>query len=449
MDRTKGKGQRAKGATTRHQSVKARRGTRLPDYVVAFVVAFVPVHALLTVWASTVVGHYTLLRLWPEVAVLCLSLWFLASGRIRRVWRGLSQFHLGWPILLYILLSILYFAASALRGNVGLRPASYGLLLSLRPIVWFVLVYAVALERRWLVRHWQKLVFVPLAVVSAFAVLQFFVLPPDVLKHVGYEKGVTIVPIQTINQDTETIRAQSTLRGPNPLGAYILLGISLAWVFMRRRAIKYSLLAVAGAALYLSFSRSAWVGLVVAGLAWVAVSKRLVLNTRLMFVSSGVVLFVLFAGILLIQTNQGFKNAILHVNDNSTAPQTSNEGRLSALREGATDVVTEPFGRGLGTAGPASMLEDTTPARNSENYFLSVGQETGWLGLGIFIVLCHWLARALYERRNIFSRALLATFAGLSAVNMLSYAWADVTLAYMWWGLAGIALAGAPQKERA
>ncbi|MFZ2513033.1 MAG: O-antigen ligase family protein [Candidatus Saccharimonadales bacterium] len=448
MESTKDKGQRAKGAT-RHQSVKARLGTKLPDYVVAFVLAVVPVHALVTVWASTVVGHYTLLRLWPEVVVLSLSLWFLASGRIRRVWRGLSQFHLGWPILLYILLSILYFAASTLRGNVGLRPASYGLLLSLRPIVWFVLVYAVALERSWLVRHWQKLVFVPFAIVSAFAVLQFFVLPPDFLKHVGYEKGVTIVPIQTINQDTETIRAQSTLRGPNPLGAYVLFGIFLAWVFMRRRARKYLLLMVAGAALYLSFSRSAWVGLVVAGLAWVAVSKRLVLSTRLMFVSSGVVLFVLFAGILLIQTNQGFKNAILHVNDQSTAAQTSNEGRLSALREGATDVVAEPLGRGLGTAGPASMLEDTTPARNSENYFISVGQETGWLGLGIFIVLCYRLARALYEQRNVFSRALLATFAGLSAVNMLSYAWADVTLAYMWWGLAGIALAGENRKERA
>lgn len=448
MDRAKGKGQRPKGAT-RHQSVKRHLGTRLPDYVVAFVLAVVPVHALLTVWASTLVGHYTLLRLWPEVAVLGLSLWFLASGRIRRVWRGLSQFHLGWPILLYILLSILYVAASALRGNVGLRPASYGLLLSLRPIVWFVLVYAVSLERRWLVRHWKKLVFVPLAIVSTFAVLQFFVLPPDFLKHVGYEKGVTIVPIQTINQDTATIRAQSTLRGPNPLGAYVLFGIFLVWVFMRRRARKYLLLAVAGAALYLSFSRSAWVGLVVAGLVWFAVSKRLALNTRPVFVSSAVALFVLFAGILLTQNNQGFKNVILHVNDNSTASQTSNENRLFALREGVEDVVTEPFGRGPGTAGPASMLEDTTPARNSENYFLSVGQETGWLGLGIFVILCYWLARALYERRNTFSRALLATFAGLSAVNMLSYAWADVTLAYMWWGLAGIALAGAPQKERA
>ena len=447
MDRAKGKGQRAKGAT-RHQSVKRHLGTRLPDYVVAFVLAVVPVHALLTVWASTLVGHYTLLRLWPEVAVFGLSLWFLASGRIHRMWRGLSKFHLGWPILLYILISILYFAVATLRGNVGLRPASYGLLLSLRPMVWFVLVYAVALERTWLVRHWQKLVFVPLAIVSTFAVLQFFVLPPDFLKHVGYEKGATIVPIQTINQDTETIRAQSTLRGPNPLGAYILLGIFLAWVFIRRAVGKYALLVAGGAALYLSFSRSAWVGLVVAGMLWVAVSKRLALNTRRMFVSSGVVLFMLLAGIFLIQTNQGFENAIFHVNDQSTAPQTSNEGRLSALREGATDVVTEPFGGGLGTAGPASMLEDTTPARNSENYFLSVGQETGWLGLGIFIVLCYRLARALYEQRGIFSRALLATFAGLTLVNMLSYAWADVTLAYMWWGLAGIALAGASQKER-
>lgn len=419
-----------------------------PEYVVAAVLLVVPMHAFLTVWAATAVGHYTLLRLWPEVIVLGLSLWFLASGRIRRTWHGLGRFHLGWPILLYILLSILYFAASALRGNVGLRPASYGLLLSLRPIVWFVLVYAVSLERRWLVRHWQKLVFVPLAVVSAFAVLQFFVLPPDFLKHVGYEKGVTIVPIQTINQDTETIRAQSTLRGPNPLGAYILLGIFLAWVFIRRAVGKYALLVAGGAALYLSFSRSAWVGLVVAGVVWFAAARRLVLNARLVFISSLVLLIVVSAGVMFIQNNQGFKNAVFHVNDNSTASQTSNENRLFALREGVEDVVTEPFGRGPGTAGPASMLEDTTPARNSENHFLSLGQEMGWLGLGIFVAICYRLAQALYRQRTTFAYALLATFVGLTVVNMLSYAWADVTLAYMWWGLAGIALAGASQRER-
>jgi hypothetical protein len=36
---------------------------------------------------------------------------------------------------------------------------------------------------------------------------------------------------------------------------------------------------------------------------------------------------------------------------------------------------------------------------------------------------------------------LLASLAGITFVNLLSHAWTDDTLAYLWWGLAGIALA--------
>jgi len=35
---------------------------------------------------------------------------------------------------------------------------------------------------------------------------------------------------------------------------------------------------------------------------------------------------------------------------------------------------------------------------------------------------------------------LLASLIGLIFVNLVSHAWADDTLAYVWWGLAGIAL---------
>jgi hypothetical protein len=39
------------------------------------------------------------------------------------------------------------------------------------------------------------------------------------------------------------------------------------------------------------------------------------------------------------------------------------------------------------------------------------------------------------------ARVLLASLAGIIFVNLLSHAWTDDTLAYLWWGLTGIALA--------
>jgi len=50
----------------------------------------------------------------------------------------------------------------------------------------------------------------------------------------------------------------------------------------------------------------------------------------------------------------------------------------------------------------------------------------------------------LYQRAR-GSRLALVAFAalvGISFVGLLSHVWADDTLAFIWWGLAGVALAG-------
>ena len=50
-----------------------------------------------------------------------------------------------------------------------------------------------------------------------------------------------------------------------------------------------------------------------------------------------------------------------------------------------------------------------------------------------------WLRRA-----DPLALTLFASLIGLTLVNMLSHAWADDTLAYVWWGLAGVAMASVP-----
>lgn len=417
------------------------RGEKVWVVLVACVLVVVPFHAFLTVWASTVLGHYTLLRLWPECGMLLLSMWFFASRQFARVWQDLNKFHLGWPILLYLVLAILYFGAAVVHAKVGLQAAGYGLLLATRPVVWFVLVYAVASRSVWLKQHWQSLILIPLMLVVLFALLQFFVLPADFLKHFGYIKDVTIAPAQTINQDTSTRRAQSFLRGPNPLGAYLVLGIGLAYlVFRTYKAASLLILAALGA-LFVSFSRSAWLGLIVAVVAGVGTRYGFTVARKQVFAALFAFLALLLVLAGLLQHNEGAKNALLHVNDQSTAAQTSNEDRLSALKTGLREVAHEPLGRGLGTAGPASVYAKNGVVRNSENYFLGIGQELGWFGLGLFVLICYRLAMLLYSRKEAFPHMLFAVFAGLILVNMLSYAWADVTITYLWWGLAAIALA--------
>jgi hypothetical protein len=138
--------------------------------------------------------------------------------------------------------------------------------------------------------------------------------------------------------------------------------------------------------------------------------------------------------------NPTYENIFFHTQTGSSIKTSSNDGHLSAFKDGIHDLLNEPLGRGVGTAGPASVYNNNN-VRISENYFLQIAQETGWAGLIIFITITYLVACELWYRRSeILARFLLASLAGITFVNLLSHAWADDTLAYLWWGLTGLAL---------
>ena len=101
-----------------------------------------------------------------------------------------------------------------------------------------------------------------------------------------------------------------------------------------------------------------------------------------------------------------------------------------------------------GSAGPASVY-NSHKVRIAENYFVQIGQETGWLGFGLFIAINVLLGQALWRRRSDpLALGLFAALLGLSFINLLSHAWADDTLGLLWWGLAGVALAPGILKRK-
>jgi O-antigen ligase len=142
---------------------------------------------------------------------------------------------------------------------------------------------------------------------------------------------------------------------------------------------------------------------------------------------------------------------VLHTQTHSASKISSNDAHASALTSGLRDVVRQPFGDGPGTAGPASEHNTGHPARIAENYYVQVAQETGWLGLGLLLAITVLIVMELYQRLGTSPLALtlFVSFVGLAFVNLLSHAWADDTLAFLWWGLAGVALGSARQKRKA
>src|SRR5437879_949183 len=118
----------------------------------------------------------------------------------------------------------------------------------------FLVAWVVGTRTARLSQQWSRLLVWPAVAVVVVGLLQAFVLPLDFLRHFGYSSA-TIFPYETINHNSQYIRVMSTLRGANPLGAYLILPISGLLVLMTvgKRSWRRGLL-LAGAVVTLFFS---------------------------------------------------------------------------------------------------------------------------------------------------------------------------------------------------
>ena len=234
------------------------------------------------------------------------------------------------------------------------------------------------------------------------------------MKHFGYNDQ-TIVPYETIDHKVDYIRIRSTLRGANLLGAYMIVVVGVLtqrFLLVSRRRVAYGLLLLgAVVTLFASGSRGAWIGAVVAlaTLLWLqAGSSHL---RRVLLYGSVAAMLVLGTGLVLLRNNDFVQNTFFHTDEYSRSTVSSNDAHLNASLKALKQVAAEPLGRGTGTAGQASIYNDDG-GRIAENYFLQIGQETGWIGFGLIIALFALLAQALWERREMELARVPAGFPG-------------------------------------
>ena len=411
------------------------------SWTIGGILMLLPFHAVFTTWAGSNLGHLDLWRLWKEVLILGILpgvvylLWqqtalrqWLFSNRIVRLY------------LAYLALFVITSLPALLRGRVNGEALIYGWLVDLRFIGFFIICALVAASSNFLITHWRKILFWPAVGVIGFGLLQRLALPYDWLKHLGYGPD-TIPAYQTVDNKLELRRIQSTLRGANPLGAYLVLIIAGMLAARRRLWLATAGLAAGLAAMFFSYSRSAWIGAAIAiGLLvyWSLNSHR---HRRWLMLALPGLVAVTAAGMYSLRNEPSTQTTLFHTSSSSLSPS-SNDVRSQALSLGWHDVIREPAGRGPGTAGPASFRNNGREPRIAENYFLQVGQEVGIIGIIIFTAINVLVGVELWRRKNDqLAKVLLASLVGITFVNLVSHAWADDTLAYLWWGLAGIALA--------
>ena len=415
---------------------------------IAIIMIIAPFYAPLSVLVASHLQHFDFWKIWKELALASLAatvLIFLPTHKefARKVLRNKLALAIG----LYVLLIIAVGTYDLATHRVSSKAIIYGWLIDIRPVGFLAITFlaiAMGAQKKLAAFNWKKVVLIPAMAVIVFGFLQITVLPKNILSHIGYSTS-TITPYQTVDNQPGIVRIESTLRGPNPLGAYLVviitLLVSMFFTDKKRRFFWGLSIALALAVTFRTYSRSAEIGLVLSLAILLIMAERKVIGQHLVAAGAVAGLLVIAGLLASLQNNYFAQNILFHSSNVSTSSLSSNAQRSEAIKTGVRDVVHRPLGSGVGSAGPASGRNAKGGLRLSENYFLQIGQELGIVGMILFIAINILIGRGLWRQRNYeLARVLLASLIGLTFVNMVSHAWTDDTLAYIWWGLAGIAL---------
>lgn len=414
-----------------------------------FIFGFIVLHAPFTVVISTLAPTMSdIAKSWKEIlllAALVILIVILARKKQFALLKDPILLLIGAYIALHIVTAIVTLALGGTLASVAA-----GLLIDLRYVVYFGLVFVGVLLFPQQRKNFFKVFMFGACLVMLFALLQVFVLPADILTHIGYGPH-TIEPYLTVDKNTDYIRINSTLRGPNPLGAYavIVLGVMAVAIAQRKippmlqsRIMAVILVAGGSVALWASYSRSA----LLAGVAAIVIALGMSLFHKLRlrtWIALAAVAIVITTGFLVTNHDSRFvSNVLLHENPNGGSQAKSNEGHVSSLQDGVVRLIRQPLGAGIGSTGTASYY-DTTPL-TIENQYLFIAHEVGWIGLLLFLCIFIEVMRRLWlKRKDWLALGVFAGGIGMAFIGLLLPVWADDTVSLIWWGLAAVALAGA------
>lgn len=289
-----------------------------------------------------------------------------------------------------------------------------------------------------------KIILTVSTIVSVLAIVQYY-LPADILTHLGYSMERGVRPAFFIDDHPDLMRVMSTLREPNALGAYLILPIAaLGAIILKpiRTRIWCALsLLVHLVALFLTFSRSAWLGaaLAIILVIWWSKTELIKVFVKRLWPALMALAVLGVIGVYALRDTSFVQQYVIHTSEVATTDETSTDLHYLLAREGFIAIIENPLGYGPGTAGLASI--HSPEGQLTENYYIQIGYEFGIFGLGVFITINVLVYVWLWRRRDIFAIILLSSFWGYVVTNMLLHSWANEAVAAQWWLLAGAALA--------
>lgn len=411
---------------------------RIVAVILAGILLYLPFHTFISTWGGSAFGGILIWKSAKDILLFGL----LGAVIVRLLWRGTLQFHLRQRLEQLILAYALITLGSAVLAWQGAQTAA-GILMNLRYLVAFSI--AVVVARHWPLTRQQTLQFLGWVGVlqGALGLIQVL-LPASFLTLFGYSVA-TVSPFVTVDQNPDFLRAFATMSGPNDYGAYLIIGLLAGLATFRNKL----WLVLTGLGIVLSYSRSAWIGVVVALVVYLFMQAegRAAHLRRFGYGLVGLGI----AGVLLVAVAlqvPALRLAIFHSSpDDSSLIEGSTLAHLIETTSGVWRVMTHPLGCGVGCSGPASLYGEE--AKVSENYYVQIAEEVGIVGLGLWLAIFGSVMVQLWQqRRDELARVLFASGCGLAVIGLFLHVWADDPLSITWWVLAGLAIGSAKIRER-
>ncbi|HUC96034.1 MAG TPA: hypothetical protein VMR76_03740, partial [Candidatus Saccharimonadia bacterium] len=210
------------------------RASRLITVVIAFILVVLPFHEFLTTWLGSNFGHLDLFRVWKEIVLVLLI--FPTSYLVLKKKQLLSFLIRDKLTILIVIFGIICLVIGIWgyeTKSVNAAALSAGLIIDLRFFLIFLICLVITCYNDFFKKYWKQLLLIPALLVIVFGIAQIF-LPLNFLSHFGYGAN-TIPAYQTIDQNLRFHRIQSTLRGADPLGAYLILIAPVPLFFITKR----------------------------------------------------------------------------------------------------------------------------------------------------------------------------------------------------------------------
>ena len=411
-----------------------------------------PVHVFLSQSLSLLTGGLEVWKAAKDVIVTLLVVPFLSIAYRRRLFSGEYKWHFMLGTI-YVLLHLLFVILSSHDDTYS---AIVGAVYNNRLLAFLLLGLLIGSSSKGK-EYLQKLsvaVVIVASLVALFGIAQYF-LPHDFLSNVGYSIDRGVKPLFFIDDKPDFPRVMSTLRDPNSLGAYLIVPMLMTVLalfkkganqamFWRpfRREVLLGMSIVMGAALFLTFSRGALLALILSLVTTLSIvtGQRMYLFVKKysLYLVMLIVLFSFF--ICKIWNTYTFQNLVFHA-DSSTVLADPNELRVTLTQQAIDEVTETPLGHGPGTAGIVS-ISNPKGGILTENYYLQIAYEIGWLGIGVFITIMSLLLFKLYKLRNSLpvSIVLFASGIGYAFYSLLIHLWSNEAVALQWWLMTGIVL---------